>query len=163
MDENWIDLKGYEKFYEISNFGNIRNYKTKKKRKTYINNSGYVCIILYKNGKRKNYLIHRLVAENFLQNIDNYNEVNHKDEDKLNNKASNLEWCSHKQNCNFGSRNIRSIEKISRKIICIETNEIFLNATEIKKKYGYDNSLIHKCCKGQCKQAYGYHWKYKED
>jgi hypothetical protein len=52
---------------------------------------------------------------------------------------------------------------ISRKIICIETNEIFLNASEIKKKYGYDNSLIHKCCKGQYKQAYGYHWKYKED
>ena len=65
MDENWVDLKGYEKFYEISNFGNIRNYKTKKQRRTYINNSGYVCIILYKNGKRKNYLIHRLVAENF--------------------------------------------------------------------------------------------------
>lgn len=64
---------------------------------------------------------------------------------------------------NFGSRNIRSIEKISQKIICIETNEIFLNAAEIKKKYGYDNSLIHKCCKGQYKQAYGYHWKYKED
>ena len=41
-----------EKFYEISNFGNIRNYKTKKQRRTYINNSGYVCIILYKNGEQ---------------------------------------------------------------------------------------------------------------
>ncbi len=49
MDENWVDLKGYEKFYEISNFGNIRNYKTKKQRRTYINNSGYVYI-------SKNYL-----------------------------------------------------------------------------------------------------------
>ena len=113
--------------------------------------------------KKKKLSYPSISCRKFLQNINNYNEVNHKDENKLNNKVNNLEWCSHKQNCNFGSKNIRSIEKISRKIICIETNEIFLNATEIKKKYGYDNSLIHKCCKGQYKQAYGYHWKYKED
>lgn len=160
--EQWKLIPDWEN-YSISNQGKVKNNNTNKIRSTFINNSGYECVILYKNNKHKHFLIHRLVAENFIPNPNNLSDVNHKDENKLNNYDYNLEWASHKSNCLYGGRNIKTVSKKSRPIICIETREEFLNATEVKKKYGYDNSLIHKCCKGICKQAYGYHWIYKEE
>lgn len=160
--EIWHLIQGWEN-YSISNQGRVKNNKTNKIRATYINNSGYECVLLYDKGKHKHFLIHRLVADGFIPNPNHLSEINHKDENKLNNYDSNLEWTSHKENCLYGQRNIKTTFKKSRPIICIETQEEFLNATEIKNKYGYDNSLIHKCCKGVYKQAYGYHWEYKEE
>lgn len=98
--EIWKQVKGFED-YEISNLGNIRSYnKTSDKHihKTIkINHTkeGYEVITLSKTRK---YLIHRLVAETFIDNPDNKKEVNHKDLNKSNNKVSNLEWVSHSEN-----------------------------------------------------------------
>lgn len=161
-NEKWALIKDWED-YSISTYGRIKNNNTNKIKSTFLNNSGYSCVQLYKNGTMKHFLVHRLVAETFIPNPNNLSDVNHKNEDKLNNCIYNLEWISHQKNCQYGNRNTKSIKKNSRPIICIETGEEFLNATEIKKKYGFDNSLIHKCCKGQYKQCYGYHWIYKED
>lgn len=162
MEEIWKPILNWE-HYSISNYGRVKNNKTGKIRSTYINNSGYTCIQLYKQGTMKHFLVHRLVAETFIPNPYQLQDVNHKNENKQDNYVENLEWISHQKNCQYGERNIKTTIKNSRPIICIETKEEFLNASEIKRKYGFDNSLIHKCCKGQYSSCYGYHWKYKED
>ena len=69
------------------------------------NGHGYLSIQLAKDGYKKRKYIHRLVAESFVNRVENNNEVNHKDENTLNNRADNLEWCNRKYNCNYGNHN----------------------------------------------------------
>ena len=108
----WRDIPGYEGLYQVSNDGKVRslNYNhTGKKQilKQYTNKEGYKRIALSKNNKLKWYLVHRLVALAFIPNPNNWPQVNHKDENKANNYVNNLEWMSHKDNCNYGTRNER--------------------------------------------------------
>lgn len=84
--------------YEISNIGNIINSKTGKHLKVNINHEGYKYVQLSTNGKRRNYRIHRLVAETFLKNEKKLPYVNHKDGNKLNNNIENLEWVTAREN-----------------------------------------------------------------
>ena len=97
MEEIWIPIKEYIGIYEVSNLGNVRNNRGLI-LKFYIINSGYKCLKLYKEGKHKAYLIHRLVAEAFLENMEGYTVVNHKDSTRLNNNLENLEWVTHQGN-----------------------------------------------------------------
>lgn len=108
----WKDIEGYEGIYQISNFGEVmrlmsydsrhhlRNSKILKQRK---NSEGYMIVGLHKNGKEKKFLVHRLVAQAFISNPKNYPEINHIDENKHNNFASNLEWCNREYNVNYGN------------------------------------------------------------
>lgn len=84
--------------YTITKTGLIKNRKTKKPVKPYISTRGYVRVRLQKDGERHNYALHRLVAEIFIPNPNEYPEVNHIDGNKLNNRVSNLEWCTRSQN-----------------------------------------------------------------
>lgn len=81
-----------------------------KEKKCYISHCGYLQVLLKIDGRQKLCLVHRLVAEMFVYNPDNLNEINHKDENKLNNIADNLEWCTHWYNCNYGTRTTRASE-----------------------------------------------------
>ena len=105
--EIWKDIEGYEGYYQVSNFGNVRSvdrvieYSDGVKRlrkgrilKPYKNRDGYLTCDLRKNSKHKISKIHRLVSEAFIPNPSNLPEVNHKDEDKTNNCVDNLEWCT---------------------------------------------------------------------
>lgn len=105
MKENWKKINDYPN-YEISNLGNVKNAKGKI-LKHRINKGGYLDINLYKDGKSKSYLIHRLVAEAFIDNPNNLPQVNHKDENRQNNSVENLEWCDSKYNNNYGNRNLK--------------------------------------------------------
>lgn len=89
---------------ECSNFGNVRDIDTKRALNAPIKNAGYRRV----HHKGVCMYIHRLVAILFVDNPLCVNEVNHKDENKLNNRADNLEWCTHRYNCNYGTRNQRS-------------------------------------------------------
>ena len=96
MKEIYRDIKGYEGLYQVSNLGNVKslNYNNTNKEKVLqlcAHEKGYLYVGLYKNGKRKSYIVHRLVAETFLNNPDNLPEINHKDENKTNNCVDNLE------------------------------------------------------------------------
>lgn len=91
MDEIWKEMSGYEDMYEISNFSNIRNKKTKRPIKQFKNKHGYVTVRIYKDGIGLTKTVHRLVAKTFIPNPENFPEINHKDENKANNIASNLE------------------------------------------------------------------------
>jgi len=96
-NEIWKPVKGFENFYEVSDLGKIRN-KRGNLMKFYINNKGYACIDFRVNTVRTKKLVHRVVAETFLENVDKLPEVNHKDEVKSNNAVTNLEWCSRSHN-----------------------------------------------------------------
>ena len=187
--EKWKDIKGYEGRYQISSLGRVKslNYnKTGKEKilKLKTSRNGYLLIDLWEKGKGKTYSVHRLVATHFIDNSNNYPQINHKDENKLNNRVENLEWCTSKYNMNYGTRNEKSSKKLSevmkgkfigekspraKKVKCITTGEIFGTVTEASKEYNTYRSDINKCCKGILKTA-GKHpttgeklkWEYME-
>lgn len=106
MNEVW---KQIDDRYSVSNLGRIKSNYANKDRilKPFFNNDGYLMVDIRKPGHRKSVGVHRLVAQAFLPNPNNLPQVNHKDEDKTNNRVDNLEWCTLQYNCNYGTRNIR--------------------------------------------------------
>lgn len=117
--EIWKDIEGYEGLYQVSNYGRIKSlarkvfvsnphftgYRHTKEKilKQGITGMGYEFVILRKNNKNHQIYIHRLVAEAFIPNPNNFPEVNHKDENPKNNHVNNLEWCTHKYNGTYGT------------------------------------------------------------
>lgn len=153
-NKEWKDIKGYEGLYKISEYGDIlslkiRHNKVNKDRsiplllKPQIRNN-YFIINLCKNGKRKQYSIHRLVAENFIDNPKELNIVNHKDFNTFNNHYSNLEWCTQKENVRYSICNMVGKEhKRKDKEYCIYYRKR-INAYEVtikNKYYGYFKTL----------------------
>lgn len=118
MNECWKPIIGYENLYKISNLGNVLSLRKNKILKHHMITGGYFIVQLSKNKKSRNWLVHRLVAEAFIDNPNNLPEINHKDENKSNNVASNLEWCTHKYNMNYNNLGKRA--KIKK-----ELNELY--------------------------------------
>ena len=118
MIEIWKNIQGYEGLYQISNLGRVKSlhYNKEKILKPNKYGAGYYGVALSKNNKHKRYSIHRLVAIAFIPNPNNLPQVNHKDEDKTNNRVDNLEWCTNEYNMNYGTRNERANEKISETV-----------------------------------------------
>ena len=128
--------------------------------------TGYLRVHL-SSGKSKDFFVHRLVCEAFHENPENKPCVNHIDEDKTNNTASNLEWCTHKENCNHGTRNTRMAKAKSKPvgqyIINGELVKVWQSTMEIERQLGFDNSYIGATAQGKHKLAYGHIWKYIEE
>lgn len=155
------DIKGYEGHYAITEDGQVYSYKSKKFLKP--NEArGYLKVKL-SGPNRKDYYIHRLVAEAYLPNPDGLPEVNHKDENKLNNCVDNLEWCSREYNQTYGTRNQRSARNRSIPVYCVELNKVFEGAQQAARELGLNPSHIGECCKGKAKRHGGYHWQYAEE
>lgn len=91
-DELFVMIPGYENRYLISNLGRVISFNSGSEMAQYVHRNGYASVKLSKNGVHKTHLIHRLVATAFVSNPDDLLEVNHKDGNKLNNRADNLEW-----------------------------------------------------------------------
>lgn len=179
MKEIWKDIEGYEGLYQVSNLGRIKSLGNGGKGRYYgrivimsqcTDKDGYKVLGLTKNGIRKNFRVHRLIADAFIPNPDNLPEVNHKDEDKTNNRIDNLEWCDTKYNVNYGTRSQRMGKAQLNRFDCSKPiNQYDLNDNliktwpsyaQIKRELGYDRSFIGKCCRGRYKKAYGYKWQY---
>lgn len=176
MEEIWKDIKGYEGLYEISNLGNVKSSKILKKE---LCKNGYFRIKLFKNGKGKRFLIHRLVAIAFIPNQDDKPQVNHRDGNKQNNNVNNLEWVTSKENnihahragLNKGSFGMLGKKgKLNKRAKII--NQYDLDGNFIKSWHGYyeiqrelniNISNIVACCKKRRKKAKGYIWKYEEE
>ena len=154
------DVIGYEGLYAVTSCGKIWSYKSKKFLKPTTETSGYLKVGLYKDGERKWYYIHRLVAEAYIPNPENLPQVNHKDENKANNCLQNLEWCDNKYNCNYGTKN----DSLKKPILQYDLEGNFIkewpSATDVGKEAR--RNILH-CLKGRQKTAYGYIWKYKEE
>lgn len=139
--------------------------------KNKIGKDGYVRIILCKNGKYRTFLVHRLVAEHFISNNKNLPYINHKDENKQNNYANNLEWCTAKYNCNYGDHNIKlSMNTKTKKETLqydLEGNliKIWHSASFASKSTNIPKCNIIACCnqREHHKTAGGYIWRYADD
>ena len=182
IKEYWKPIKGYEDLYMVSNWGRVKSFDRWVKSKNgsiricrgrilkpYTNKDGYLYVVLSKNNKQKTFKVHRLVAEAFLPNPYNLLQVNHRDENKLNNNVDNLEWCTNEYNINYGTRTERmSKSKINgkRSKIVIQYN---LDGTFVREwpsamecdRNGYDQGNVSACCRGKLKTYKGYIWKYK--
>ena len=163
--EVWKDVVGYEGIYKVSNKGNVRSVVRKdsigrkcggRKRKHSCDKWGYLKVNLYKNGKVKTRFIHRLVAEVFLPNPNNFPQVNHIDEIKDNNDVKNLEWCTSKHNANHGTRNERVAQAQSKKVraINVKTGEaLTFDSTREAGRKGYDQVAVSSACRGVYKSG----------
>lgn len=180
--EIWKDIEGYEGLYQVSNFGNVKSLITNKIIKPSPNTYGYLNLCLFKNGRKKQITVHKLVAEAFIPNIENKPTVNHEDGNKNNNCVDNLSWATYSEQikhaydhnlrkkpygkCNnmygkYGNKHHRS-----KKVYQYNLNGNFIkewqNAYEIKRELGYSQGEINKCCLNKKNSAYNYLWKYKE-
>lgn len=148
------DIKNYEGEYAITSCGRVWSYKRNKFLKPSDDGKGYLFVHLYKNGVDKLIKIHRIVAEAYIPNPDNLQEVNHKDEVKAHNWINNLEWCDHKYNVNYGTRTA----KCSTKIQCVETGEVFDSLIDCERKTGCDNGSISHHLRGEREHVKGLHF-----
>ena len=160
--EYWKPVVGYEGLYEVSNWGRVKSLKFGKEKilKPSKNKKGYLHVVLCKENILKNFLVHRLVAEAFIPNPNNYKEVNHKDEDKSNNIVTNLEWCDRKYNQNYGTIN----ERLSKPVLQYDLEGNFIKewkSTMECGRNGYQQGHIADCCRGERKTHKGFIWKYK--
>lgn len=176
--ECWKPIKGYKK-YMVSNTGKVKSLDymhTGKEHilKTVVGNHGYKTICIYDNGKSKRLLVHRLVAEAFIPNPNNYREVNHIDCNKENNNVYNLEWVTPKQNIqhavNNGRVNFNKFRQNAAKYIQEKRIPVvavdktgnryeFTSFVEAAKKLNVDASAICRVVKGERKSAGGYIFK----
>ena len=147
------DIKGYEGKYAVTSCGKVWRYISEKFLSPRITKCGYCEVQLCNNGRSKQFRIHRLVAETYIDNPENKPEVNHKDENKLNNCINNLEWSTPKENVNYGTRSQRVSQKKSKSIYCKELNQTFSSMTEAQKQTGVNRGLISRCCNGKLKRA----------
>ena len=183
MQEIWKDIKDYEGLYQVSNLGRVKritfiNNKTVKTTNRILSNgksdkNQYIQLKLSKDGSKKDIYLHRLVAQAFIPNPNNYSEINHIDGNKRNNCIANLEWCSHKTNIQhahntgliklkYGKDNSASKKVIQYDLFMNEIG-IYESTLDVERKLGYSHSGIADCCRGRTKTSHGYVWKYKEE
>ena len=186
-NEVWKDIVGYEGLYQVSNLGRVKSLKRKvyagrnRMRWQYerilsnnkTNGNGYIVVSLNKESKSKNKYVHRLVAEAFLENPNNYKYINHKDQNTFNNNANNLEFCTAQYNSTYRDAHIKRGLKHrnnlvnSKKVYQLDENENiikeFPSMAEASRELGTNHTSIYACLNGKQKHAFGYKWKYADE
>lgn len=154
-------IKGYEGLYAITEDGQVWSYISNKfLNKRVQKRDGYELVNLYKDGKQKTFQVHRLVAEAFIPNPENKPTVDHKDRNKLNNCVENLKWATTKEQAM--NRDYKTRRTRGKKIVCVETGEIFNSQREAAEKMHLDQGNISRVCRGLLNTCGGYHWKFLE-
>ena len=191
MEEIWKDIEGYEGIYQVSNLGRVRSldrYYTKPhprngvptkyfKRGSIITNhtlrNGYTNVMLKFEGGKKNFMVHRLVAKAFVPGYFEGADVNHKDSNRQNNHADNLEWMTRRDNLMYNNdKNASAMEQIHRSqrkpIIQMTMDGEYIREWPSIYAAHLALGLDSKSISGACRQRYGmktcggYRWKFKE-
>jgi len=183
--EVWKDIQGYEGIYQVSNLGRVRSLdrtmvlesgKIRRDKGVILKSikhktKGYCYVSLSRGGYFKRFLIHRLVAQSFLENNDNKPQVNHINGDKNNNSVENLEWCTeienihHAMNTGLLVRKSEQYDGMRKKIYCPELNMQFASladASRYCKDLGYEklsDARISECTSGKRKSIHGLTWQ----
>lgn len=160
--ELWKDVTGYEGLYQVSNFGKVRKVDGTLMQGN-INSYGYHVVSLTKDGKKKDKKVHRLVAMAFVPPIVGKDFVNHKDGDKINNCAENLEWCTRGENT-IHAIEVLEIQRNSYPVWQLSKDGrllgLFVNAATAAQVVEGNSMMISACCRGTAQSAYGYCWQY---
>lgn len=178
--EIWKDIEGYEGMYQVSNLGRVRALDRVKPNsggqitKGHVlpqsdNGHGYQFVSLWKFNKGRRFYVHRLVASAFIPNPNNFPIINHKDENKSNNRYENLEWCTQKYNINYGNHMKRLKESYiangnNRPIDVYDKNGAFLKtfdcSNEVCKELGVHRRGLYLVCQGVAKSYKGYRFAF---
>lgn len=188
--EIWKDICGFEGLYKISSYGRIKSLhyyggNRVKILKPAKDSDGYLTIGIWKDKKRYSKKMHRLVAEAFIPNPENFPQINHKDEDRENNHVENLEWCTNKYNVNYGNHSfhaaqaqmgkrhtaehimkIRSNAPGSKPVLMIEPETMnviaeFVSASEAARQIGGTATNVSYACRNESAKYKGLFWRYK--
>lgn len=199
-DEEWRDIPGYEGLYQVSNLGRVKSLPRGRQypsRQTHNNirvlklkSNGYYQVNLSKFNKVKCYSVHRLVALAFIPNPKKLPCINHKDENKTNNCVENLEWCTRRYNCVYGTgrikqkaarqkndpdgiswlkaldtRDKRNRINSRKKVLMFDINNNFIkdfdSISQASRETNISASDICNCCKGRRNQTKGFIWNYE--
>ncbi|MBU8715430.1 HNH endonuclease [Brevibacillus parabrevis] len=186
--EIWQDVRGFEGHYQVSSLGRIRSLtRVVQKRagghftvrgrlkKTYVNNSGYECVDLDKEGRTHKTTVHRLVASHFCTKPDDATEVHHIDGDRLNNRANNLQWVTRQENVQEtiqrGTHNVEAAHRIAWEknkkpveMLTLDGKFIreFPSITDAVKETGALQSKISLVCNGHRSTTHGFRWRFKQ-
>lgn len=185
--EEWREIPGWER-YAASTFGRIASLGAPYlcgericRRKPQLltprltNQPPFYHTVLLSNGEgfSRCFLAHVLVARTFIPNPDNLPFINHKDENPRNNRVENLEWCTQKYNCNYGTHNARMAKTISetayqrKKVVQLSLDgdfiSEFVSITKASLSLGASQSSISRCCRGLNETALGFRWMYLSD
>ena len=168
MEEIWKDKKDYEGHYQVSNCGRVKSIKFGKEKilKLIKDKDGYLQVTLCKNNIKKVYKVHRLVAEAFLDNPNNLPCINHKDENKLNNIVTNLEYCTYSYNSNYGTAIERRSKKRSKPVLQYDLEGNFIKEWKSVAecgRNGYNYGNVSECCRGKRKYHKDCIWRYKNE
>ena len=153
-NEEWLIIEEFPR-YSVSNFGRVKNNET-----NYIligghDKDGYNQVTLCYNGKQYNRRVCRLVAKAFIDNPNNLPFVNHKDENKTNDNANNLEWCTIRYNNNYG----KHYYNVRKRIKCVETDKEYISTREVERQLGFSHTNVGRAAR-MGNLSYGFHWKY---
>lgn len=187
--EKFKPVNGYEGLYEVSDYGTVRSLRSGKVRKLQKNSDGYMVLVLHNDSKRKEYKVHRLVYEAFVEPIPDGYEIDHINTIRDDNRIENLRICTHTENNRNPlslSRRISTIKKIiqdsewidkvrkeTRKTLNKPVFQLDKSTGNIVHEWdciidacrqtGIDHSCISKCCQGKRKSAGGYRWRFASD
>lgn len=188
--ETWKSVDGYNGLYEVSSNGLVRSvlrkvwnpgrncYRVQYPRvlRLTVDNNGYNRVTLSKEGKIKQHLVHRLVAEAFIPNPKNLPQINHINEVTSDNRIENLEWCTNEYNCNYGNHNSNISKSQSIPVLQYTLEGKFIrewqSSREAESETGIANTNILRCCHGgfyskkrkvwvNVNKANGFIWKFK--
>lgn len=181
-NEEWRDVVGWEGAFCVSNMGRVksmqRNRVSRWENSPFLTKERilsprvcgtqreYLAVSLNHNGRHKQYKIHRLVAEAFIPNPMDYKEINHINEIKGDNRASNLEWCSRSYNVGYGSGKFKRALKVVKPVLMLNDEHVvikeFTSIREAAEYVGIDASNVSRGCSLGRKSG-GYYWKIKEE
>ena len=161
MKEIWKNIKGYEGLYQISNLGRVKSFRRKNKviLKLREDKDSYLLVNLYKDRKQRTFKVHRLVAQAFLDDKNNLPEVNHRDENKVNNCLENLEWCTHVYNNNYGTKNRVRSKRVKQFDLNGKYIKTYNSMRQACKELNISDN-IGLCCQKKTKSCGGFYWEY---